>query len=289
VNRVSLVRDAGLLAGCPGCGWYAQVEGDPPLFTLRALLWYAWDLVSLQLFVVPFALLLIGLVVSLRDRGTARRNVYPLLFFAGLYVVQTLLVSKDPRYSLPLLAGAAVLGTYWIDRLRRGPRAALTGAIVVYCAGTFLAMSFGAPFLPRAIDIRLAPSPLLSELPDFKPSGEFVAFRGLRIWSQQGYPLGQPSAERWYQQELFRFAAQESATRTLWFRGPAVDTIWFNDLGMRYYAKRYGVHLVADPAGAYAAAIRTLPNERPTVPLGFDEVRSHVLPDGSTLRLYRRS
>jgi 4-amino-4-deoxy-L-arabinose transferase-like glycosyltransferase len=288
-NLSSLLRDAILLTGCPGCGWYAQVEGDPPLTTVHAWLWYGWDLVSLQLFLVPFGLFLVGIVIAVRDRAAARRNIYPLLFVSGIYFVQTLLVSKDPRYSLPLIAGVAVLGTYWIDRVRPPPRTAVAAAISVYCTITFLALSFGSPLLPQKIDVALPKTELVSELPDFTPAGDFVAFRGLRIWSQQGYPLGRPSADQWHQEELFQIAARESSLRTLWYHGANVDTIWFNDLAMRYFSLRYGVRLVADPAGADVAAIRTLPVETPGVPLGFSEMRAFSLPDGSTLRVYRRS
>jgi hypothetical protein len=288
-NLSSLLRDAILLTGCPGCGWYAQVEGDPPLTTLRAWLWYGWDLVSLQLFLIPFGLFVIGLAVSLRDRAVARRNRYPLLFAGGVYLMQTLLVSKDPRYSLPIIAAVAVLATFWIDRLRPPGRIVATAAVGLYCLTTFLAMSFGSPLLPQAIDWALPKSALVSELPDFTPAGDFVAFRGLRIWSQQGYPLGRPSAEAWHQEEVFQIAARESSLGTLWYHGANVDTIWFNDLAMRYFSLRYGVRLVADPAGADVAAIRTLPGEAPGVPLGFSETRAYTLPDGSTLRLYRRS
>ena len=288
-NLSSLLRDAILLKGCPGCGWYAQVEGDPPLSTVRAWLWYGWDLVSLQLFLVPFGLFLVGIVIAVRDRAAARRNNYPLLFVGGIYLVQTLLVSKDPRYSLPLIAGVAVLATYWIDRLRPPARTAIAAAISLYCTITFLALSFGSPLLPQKIDVALPKADLVSELPDFTPAGDFVAFRGLRIWSQQGYPLGRPSADQWHQEVVFQIAARESSLRTLWYHGANIDTIWFNDLAMRYFSLRYGVRLVADPAGADVAAIRTLAFETPGVPLGFSEMRAFSLPDGSTLRVYRRS
>jgi hypothetical protein len=182
-----------------------------------------------------------------------------------------------------------VLGTYWIERLRPPARTAVLGGVALYCATTFLAMSFGSPLLPQKIDIALPPSELVSELPDFTPAGDFVAFRGLRIWSQQGYPLGRPSPDQWHQEEVFQFAARESSLGTLWYRGPNVDTIWFNDLAMRYFSLRYGIRLVGDPAGADVAAIRTLPLETPAVPLGFSELRVFALPDGSTLRLYLRS
>ena len=287
-NLSSLLRDAILLTGCPGCGWYAQVEGDPPLTTVRAWLWYGWDLVSLQLYVVPFAMVVVGIVIAVRDRAAARRNLYPLLFVGGIYVVQTLLVSKDPRYSLPLIAGVAVLGTYWIDRLRPPARSAVAAAVALYCAVTFLAMSFGTPLLPQRIDLALPKSALVSELPDFTPAGDFVAFRGLRIWSQQGYPLGRPSPDQWHQEEVFQLAARETRLGALWYRGANVDTIWFNDLAMRYFSLRYSIRLVADPAGADVAAIRTLPLETVDVPLGFNEVRAFALPDGSMLRLYLR-
>jgi 4-amino-4-deoxy-L-arabinose transferase-like glycosyltransferase len=287
-NARSIVADSAVLVGCGNCYWYAQVEGDPPIGTIRSIFWYLWNLVSHQLFLVPFALFVVGVVFLFVRRDAARVNRYPILYVSGIYVIQTLLVSKDPRYTLPIVPGVAILATYWIDLVGPRVRSWLTGAIVAYGAVTFLAVSFGAPFLPQAVEVRLDRSEFVSELPDFTPAGDFVAFHGLRMWSQQSYPLGRPSADRWYQEELFQLAASESPDRTMWYHGPPVDTIWFNDVAMRYYAWRYTVYVVPDLNSTSFAAIRAYPGEPIAVPAGFRETRSFALPDTSVLHLYRR-
>ena len=288
LNRAALIRDAGLLSGCGGCGWYAQVEGDPPLLTLRALLWYAWDLLDLQLYLVPFLFFAIGLVVVLRTPTLRRRAVYPLVSVAGIYVVQTMLVSKDPRYSLTIVPAVAVLATAWIPRLTARRRRAVVTGLAAYCAGTVFAMTFGVPVLPTAIDVSLPRSAILSELPTFTPAGDFVPFRGARLWSQQGYPLGPFSTDRWHQEELLQITAADGGRPALWFQGPPIDTIWFNDLALRYFAKRYGVELVGDLAATDVAAIRSFGGEPIQPLLGFHIQRSFTLPDGTALRIYRR-
>src|SRR5438132_5667971 len=165
-NAQSIVRDSAVLVGCGNCYWYAQVEGNPPIGTARSIFWYLWALVSHQLFLVPFALFLVGIAVMVGRREALRSNRYPVLFVAGIYVIQTLLVSTAPRYTLAIVPGVAILATYWMELVRPRLRPWLAGAVVGYGTVTFLAVSFGAPFLPEAVEVRVERSELVSELPD---------------------------------------------------------------------------------------------------------------------------
>ena len=83
-------------------------SGSPPAASLASALWYFWNFVNVQLFLLPTLLLLIGLVFCLGRRGFAARNAYPILSFIGIYAGFTLLgtrqidfnpliKSKDPR------------------------------------------------------------------------------------------------------------------------------------------------------------------------------------------------
>lgn len=287
-NAANVIRDSAVLVGCGNCYWYAQVEGNPPIGTTRSIFWYLWVLVDHQLFLVPFVLFVVGMVFLLRRRKAVRINRYVLLYVFGIYLIESLLVSKDPRYTLAMVPGVAILATYWLELLRAPLARWLSGAVLAYGALTYMAVSFGVPFLPQALEVRSERSQFLSELPDFTSAGDFRAFHGLRIWRQQSYPLGAPSPDRWYQEDLFRYVAAESPDRTMWYHGPNVDTIWFNDLAMRYYAWRYTVYVVNDPTRTSVAAIRSFPGEPIVVPAGFRESRAFTLPDTSVLRLYRR-
>jgi 4-amino-4-deoxy-L-arabinose transferase-like glycosyltransferase len=265
-----------------------QIEGDPPILSAPSLLYYFWTLVTHQLWVLPFALLVCGLLYLGRRERALVTNRYPLLLIAGCLVAFTLVGNKDPRFTMPMLPAVAVVATYWIDGLRPAVRWSLSGAMTAYCVGTFLALSFGTPILPKDLFVTFPSSPFVSGLPDFKPGGDIVTVHGIRVWAQQSYPLGAPSTERWYQEEMFKEAARVSITRTIWFQGPNVDTIWFNGFAMRYFSLRYGVTWVATLPQSDFAAVRTLAGQSAVTPSGFEQIREFSLPDGGTLRLYSR-
>jgi 4-amino-4-deoxy-L-arabinose transferase-like glycosyltransferase len=265
-----------------------QIEGDPAVFSAPSLLYYFWTLVTHQLWVLPFLLFVCGLVLLGRRDRAIRTNRYPLLLIAGCFVAFTLVGNKDPRFTMPMLPAVAVVATYWIDGLRPVWRSAVSGVTAAYCAGTFLAVSFGTPLLPKDLFVTLPSSPFVSGLPDFKPNGDIVTVHGVRVWAQQSYPLGAPSDEQWYQEEMFKEAARRSVTRTIWFQGPNVDTIWFNVFAMHYFSLRYRVTWVATLPQTDFAAVRTLAGQSAVAPSGFEQIREFSLPDGGGLRLYRR-
>jgi hypothetical protein len=267
----------------------ARIEGDPSVFSSESFLWHLWNLVTNQLYLFPFLLFVAGLVVLFRRRSCLTTNLYPALLLVGSYAAATLLHNKDDRYTMPMLSAVAVVATYWLDLLRPRARLWVSGAAVLYSTFTFLAMSFGIPSLPKDTFLHLGPRSLVSGTQSFTPKGEIVTLRGLRVWSQNGYVDGPPSGERWHQEEMFREAARESANRTLWFQSPNDDFIWFNYFGMQYFSLKYGVTWVATPEQADFAGVRSAPGQDLAGPNGFVQVNQFPMPDGGTLRLYRRA
>jgi hypothetical protein len=277
-------------------------EGDPRIASLNSFLWYSWNLVTNQLYLVPFLLFVAGAVVCFRRKGAARANLYPLLLIAGTYLAYTLLHNKDDRYSEPMLPAVAVVATYWLDGLRPRWRAWASGGIAGYGAATFLAISFGIGFLPQDVVLNLGSrcafwprgplpcrdSALVSGVQSFTPSGAIVTLRGIRIWGQNGFVEGPPSGERWYQEEMFREASSQKA-KTLWFESPNDDFIWFNYFAAYYFSLRYKVTLVGTPEEANFAGIRSAPGQDLPAPRGFVEVKEFPMPDDGTLRLYSRA
>lgn len=277
-------------------------EGDPPIASLNSFLWYSWNLVTNQLYLIPFLLFVAGVVVLFWKKDAARTNLYPVLLIAGTYVAYTLLHNKDDRYTEPMLPGVAVLATYWLDRLRPRSGAWASGGIAVYGAATFLAISFGIGFLPKDVFLNLGPrcafwprsalpcsdSTLVSGVQSFSPKGSIVTLRGIRIWGQNGFVDGPPSGERWGQEEMFREASSRRA-KTLWFKSPNDDFIWFNYFATYYFSLRYKVTLVSSPQEAAFAGIRSAPEQDLAAPSGFAEVKEFPMPDGGRLRLYTRA
>lgn len=266
----------------------AQVKGDPPVMSPQSLLYYAWNLLDDQLFLVPFLLFVVGLVLLARRADVRERAAYPLLLFVGTYLAFSVLSTKDVRYTMPFLPGVAVIATYWLAELRPTLRRVTTAVLAAYCALTYFANSFGSPALPGDITLTLPGAPVVSTLTNFDPSGAQVPIRGVRIWAELNYPLGTPSAERWYQEEIFAEAAARGTNASLWYQGPDEDLIWFNTWGMAYYSARYKVPWVGSLDQASFAAIRTPASHAPTPPPGFVLVREYAQPDGATLSLYQR-
>lgn len=109
----------------------AIAEGDPPLHTLDAWIYYLRDLsaaVSLPLLVVPLVglgLAVSGLFSSFRDRTpgqVAGRNRAALRWlavcFGGAYLLWSAIFNKDHRYVMPYLPMLAVILGYGLTRYR---------------------------------------------------------------------------------------------------------------------------------------------------------------------------
>lgn len=128
---------------------YEDPGRSPPQLSLASLSWYGWDLVNQQV-LAPFALaFLVGIAAALRRlvRVPLRaENVEPELLGGALvsYVCMTLLLHKDPRYTLPALVFVAVLATGWVATLpHRRLRTCLSVAVVTVAAVYFVGLSAG--------------------------------------------------------------------------------------------------------------------------------------------------
>ncbi len=266
-----------------------------------SVLWYAWNLLSNQLYLLPFLLFVCGVVLLFRRPEAARKNLYPVLLIASCYVSFTLLANKDSRYSEPMLIGVAVVATYWLDdasttpsSLRRRSRRRLRRRALlrqqlrrrVAPAGRVRASRQGLPVLSDFTGP--CPGSSIPALQSLEPSGEIANRRGIRIWSQNGFVNGPPSGERWYQEEMFEEAARSSPSRTLYFQvlpstsSGSTASPWTTSPTS---TASTGCHL----AQADFAGVRTVAGEQPPELPGFREVRHYELPAGGALTLYARA
>jgi dolichyl-phosphate-mannose-protein mannosyltransferase len=278
----------------------ADTLGIPPVLSVDGALWYFWNLVSNQLFLIPFLLLVVGVVFLFLRPDARSKNFLLILTIVGSYVLCSLLRLKDDRYTLPMLPAVAVVATYWLDGLRPRLRGWLVGGFLAYAFFTFAASSFGIG-APRDVFAHISKScpsypyfagrcpgsHVVSGTFTIAPSGVVLTERGVRIWSDGGYWDGPPSGERWYQEQMFQEAKAAGAS-SIWFQGPPIDFPWFNGFAMYYFAYKYGITWVASPDQAQFAGIRTQPGEPAARPAGFDELRRYPMPDGGVLHLYRR-
>jgi len=117
-------------------------------FSTDSLAWYFWNAVNTQL-LVPLALLAaIGIGAALRGclPRPRRDDLRVDLLLGGLigWFGVTMLIHKDPRYSLPDLVYIATLGTGWIATIQRKRlRRALSGVAVAVALVNFFGVSIG--------------------------------------------------------------------------------------------------------------------------------------------------
>jgi hypothetical protein len=246
-----------------------EALGNPRVATPASALWYFWNLFDQQLYLVPVLMLLVGIGFCFRNSELARRNLYPILMVVGTYVMFTVLRHKDPRYTLPMLPGLAVIATSWIQYVSSRVRNWITVGFVAYAGAALFAVSFGTSLLPASIVLDMPAT-------SFSPSA-------VTLFAQHGYIIGPPTHESWHQEEAFRIMSRAPVSeRTFSYRG--AGTIWFNAHGLRYYASRYD----ATRAGATQARFLLERGDGLVTPTGFSPIRRWRLPDGGALALYQR-
>jgi len=127
---------AGGVDGAPV--WYGNVR-YPERDELRNFAWYPWSLMNHTLYLPLTLFFVAGVGWSLWQlrRAQWRASLLPELLVGGAigYLAISLIILKDPRYSLPCLVYIAVLAVGWVTTLPRRPRmiaAALLTGIVVF-------------------------------------------------------------------------------------------------------------------------------------------------------------
>jgi 4-amino-4-deoxy-L-arabinose transferase-like glycosyltransferase len=155
---------AGLLAGI----WYVPnlptlmryfsqnsqigaLEGEPPVFSLQSFIYYLRLLEGYQFFAILFSLLVVSCVVAIKRVLIHDTTFLCITVFGGWFIV-TLLRTKDPRFTMPLLGLLAAVPAAWIQSW---PRTwALKGAKVfltlVLCLQAYMA-NFGISWLPDRV------------------------------------------------------------------------------------------------------------------------------------------
>ena len=133
--------------GAANSGMIGKTPLAPPRFSSDNLQWYAWSLLTPQLFLPLFLLSTVGVVWTLVG-FIRRRWVSPFApelaigaFVAWFGLTQTFV--HDNRYGMSLLVYAAVFGSFWIVRLPRPGRIAGMVALVLIAIANTLASTFG--------------------------------------------------------------------------------------------------------------------------------------------------
>lgn len=216
VNAVQSLMLAAAIAGV----WYlpnlsrliryfqanAQVgalEGEPQVFSFQSFIYYLRLLEGYQLYGLLF-LLLAGGVVFVISRRLLKDSVLWVSFVAGGWFVMTLLRTKDPRFTMPLLAPLLLVPGAWMaslessgrSRLARAAQILLVGALAVQAYAT----NFGISWLPQQVIL----------MPGYQGSLRW----DWQLFSQHYFGiLGAPRREDWKQSEILNRVAEEAPRR----------------------------------------------------------------------------
>lgn len=155
----------GTAAGAPSTPlWYAGVH-FPETWTFANFAWYGWNLVNHQLYLPLTLFFLAGLAWSVRELALRRRwrdSYLPELLAGGLvgYVGVSMIVLKDPRYSLPCLVFVAAIATGWVTTLSFRPRVALVAVLAAVFVVNTVSHNFGVGGVRSITTSATVPSPL---------------------------------------------------------------------------------------------------------------------------------
>jgi 4-amino-4-deoxy-L-arabinose transferase-like glycosyltransferase len=166
VNLADTVLIAGIVAGT----WYlpnlpkliryfsenariGEREGEPPVLSFQSLIYYLRLLEGYQLLGILFLILCIS-SWAVYKRRLLRGGVFLFVAVAGGWLAVTLLRTKDPRFTLPLLGPLLVVPGVWMDSWSRHwlGIAARTMLAVVLCIQAY-AINFGIRWLPQEITL----------------------------------------------------------------------------------------------------------------------------------------
>jgi 4-amino-4-deoxy-L-arabinose transferase-like glycosyltransferase len=162
------VNELRLLAGLASSGPGVPPGDIPRLLSIHNFLWYFWRVLNLQLLAPLFVFVLVGAVWMTRDVVRERaRQPARLELLAGCAITWAIVTFStrvhDTRYSLPLLAYLAVIGTAWITRVSRPARLAASAVLALAVCASVLGVDFG---VGREVKLALAPDRVVLYTPN---------------------------------------------------------------------------------------------------------------------------
>jgi 4-amino-4-deoxy-L-arabinose transferase-like glycosyltransferase len=212
--RMLHLADAILICGVLAGVWYvpnlqaltrfflenAQVgalEGEPPQLSFQSWIYYLRLLEGYQLFALLFVVLFVS-ALFVWKRQLVREGTFMFAAICGGWLVMTLLRTKDPRFTMPLLGPMLILAGAWIASLPSawwGRFLKLTLAAVLLMQA--YAANFGIRWLPQEVIL-------------------MRGYTGGLRWDWNLYLqhyfhiLGAPRREDWKQEEILRQVSEHA-------------------------------------------------------------------------------
>jgi 4-amino-4-deoxy-L-arabinose transferase-like glycosyltransferase len=208
--------------------WNAEIgarEGEPHIISFQSFIYYLRLLEGYQLFGVLFIVLLLACFFCWRKKLIADWK-FLAAAVAGGWLVLTLLRTKDPRFTLPLICPLMIFPGAWIQSWKRtGLNTTILGALMLVLCFQAYAANFGISWLPEHVVI-------------------LKGYQGSLRWDWNLYLqnyfgiLGKPKREDWKQDEILRVLTADAAKKSV---RPTLalipDLPWFNESNFNLYAR----------------------------------------------------
>jgi hypothetical protein len=209
-------------------------EGEPAVLSIQSLIYYLRLLEGYQLFGVQFVFFAVSAFYVIR-RKQLSDGAFLLVSITGGWLVMTLLRTKDPRFTMPLLGLLAILPGAWIQSWpRRWPTRAFKTALLCFVVVQAYVTSFGVRWLPQQVVIARG-------------------YRGSLAWDWNLYSqhyfhvLGPPRRENWRQDEILLRAAEHARSTGAELSLAIVpDLPCFNAANFGLYARLRGIDAQVD-------------------------------------------
>ena len=129
------------------------LEGEPPIVSFQSLIYYLRLLEGCQLFGILFVILCVACVFVWKKKLISDWK-FLALSIAGGWLVMTLLRTKDPRFTLPLIGPLSVISGAWIGSWSKTVLNRAVQVLIIALLGFQACMSnFGMSWMPKQVVI----------------------------------------------------------------------------------------------------------------------------------------
>jgi 4-amino-4-deoxy-L-arabinose transferase-like glycosyltransferase len=210
---------------------FGALEGEPPVFSFQSFIYYLRLLEGYQLLGILFVVLCVACVCVWKKK-LMNDWAFLALTIAGGWLIMTLLRTKDPRFTLPLIGPITIISGTWIGSWRSTPwnRGAQFALVALLGFQAYMS-NFGVSWLPKRGII----------LPGYQGSLRW----DWNLYLQDYFDIfGKPRREDWKQDAVLQRIGEDSNKRGI---QPALavvpDLPWLNESNLALYARLRGVPL----------------------------------------------
>ncbi len=201
------------------------LEGEPPIISFQSFIYYLRLLEGYQLFGILSVILCLACVFVMKRKLITDWR-FLALSIAGGWLVMTLLRTKDPRFTLPLIGPLCVVSGTWIGSWRKTVPNRIVQLLIVALLGFQAYMAnFGIAWMPKRVVI----------LPGYQGSFRW----DWNLYLQDYFDIfGKPRREDWKQDAILRKIDEDSKKRNV---QPALafvpDLPWFSEGNFTLYSR----------------------------------------------------